>query len=90
MGSIVLNVSPELESLIAKSAEAEGAASSEDWLVDFVTGALQARSDARLEALLLEGVESGEATPMTNDDWQDLHRQLEEHIAGQTDRKHAA
>jgi len=90
MGSIVLNVSPELESLIAKSAEAEGALNSEDWLVDFVTDALQARADAQLEALLLESVESGDATPMTKDDWQDLHRQLEEHIAGQADRKYAA
>ena len=37
--------------------------------------------DPELERLLLEGLDSGEATPMTKADWDDIRKHLEDHIA---------
>jgi antitoxin ParD1/3/4 len=35
----------------------------------------------KLESLLLEGLESGEATPMTEDDWANIRASVQEKIA---------
>lgn len=37
--------------------------------------------DERLEKLTLEGLESGDAGPMTSQDWTDIRRKLNERIA---------
>lgn len=36
------------------------------------------KAQERLEALLLEGLESGPATPMTDADWDDMRRRFDE------------
>ena len=42
-----------------------------------LTDAEWGRYDQRLESLLIEGLESGPATEMTDEDWSALHRRLE-------------
>jgi antitoxin ParD1/3/4 len=39
------------------------------------------QAEARLEALLLEGLDSGPATPMTAEDWREIRAEVEAHIA---------
>jgi antitoxin ParD1/3/4 len=39
------------------------------------------KAQQRLEALLLEGLESGTATPMTDQDWQDIRQAVRERVA---------
>ena len=39
------------------------------------------KSQEKLEALLLEGLESGESTPITKDDWEELRREVRERAA---------
>ena len=34
------------------------------------------RNQAELEALLLQGLESGESTPMTDQDWEDIRQEV--------------
>jgi antitoxin ParD1/3/4 len=38
------------------------------------------KAQERLEALLLEGLASGPATPMTDEDWADIRRQVHERL----------
>lgn len=90
MGTTVLNISSKLGSLIVASAEEEVVASAADWLVTPAKREIRSREDAKLEAALLQGIESGDPTPLTEQDWRDLHSQLEEHITGLLDRQHAA
>ncbi|PSB46754.1 type II toxin-antitoxin system ParD family antitoxin [Cyanosarcina cf. burmensis CCALA 770] len=39
------------------------------------------KAQERLEALLLEGLDSGTATPMTPKDWEDIRQAVSERIA---------
>jgi antitoxin ParD1/3/4 len=39
--------------------------------------------DPELEQLLIEGLDSGEAKPMVKEDWDNIRKHLEEHIARQ-------
>ena len=39
------------------------------------------RAEERLEQLLLEGLQSGPAAPMTREDWEEIRREVREHIA---------
>lgn len=39
------------------------------------------KAQERLEALLLEGLDSGTATPMTPKDWEDIRQAVRERIA---------
>jgi antitoxin ParD1/3/4 len=50
-----------------------GHASPEDYAAELVRPGLKARAQAKLEALLLEGLE-GEATEWTEADWDALRR----------------
>ena len=58
-----------------------------------VRGALEdderRKAEARLEALLLEGLNSGPATPLSAEDWAAVDRNLEEHIARRRHREPA-
>ena len=47
------------------------------------------KAEADLEALLLEGLNSGPATPLSAEDWAAVDRNLEEHIAGRRYREPA-
>ena len=39
------------------------------------------RAEERLEQLLLEGLQSGPATPVTRETWEEIRREVREHIA---------
>lgn len=39
------------------------------------------KAQESLEALLLEGLESGTATPMTDQDWEDIRQAVRERVA---------
>lgn len=39
------------------------------------------KAQERLEALLVEGLESGTATPMTDRDWEDIRQTVRERVA---------
>jgi len=42
------------------------------------------KAQERLEALLLEGLDSGNATPMTDGDWEDIRKAVLERVAKRT------
>jgi len=42
------------------------------------------KAQEHLEALLLEGLNSGMATPMTEQDWEDIRRVVRERVAQRT------
>ena len=47
----------------------------------------QAREKARIEALLIEGLDSGPSTPMTAEDWNEIEREGQRICAARKARK---
>ena len=52
-----------------------------EYIRELVRQARKHAADQRLEALLLEGLESGEARPMTADDWTEMRHELKRRLA---------
>ena len=50
-------------------------------------GSGQADEKVRIEALLIEGLDSGPSTPMTSDDWDEIEREGQRIIANRKTRK---
>jgi antitoxin ParD1/3/4 len=48
---------------------------SSEYLRSLVDRDREAREKARVEALLIEGLDSGPSTPMTPDDWEEIERE---------------
>lgn len=73
-----LNIPEKWEAFIRAKMQS-GAYASADELLDDALHLLQEQdvleADAGLEALLLEGLNSGPATPMTAKDWDDMARE---------------
>jgi len=58
--------------------EAEGYGNTSEFFRDLVRGRLTERNERRLEELLLEGINSGPATPLTKSDFEDIRKTLTE------------
>lgn len=68
--SIPDNLKAEVDEVIA----AEGYGNTSEFFRDLVRNYLRQRQERRLEALLLEGLESGEATPFAKADFEAIKR----------------
>jgi antitoxin ParD1/3/4 len=68
---------------------AQGAIDPGDEVQGVLTDDERRKAEAELEALLLEGLNSGPATPLTAEDWAAVDRNLEEHIAKRHHRENA-
>jgi len=64
--SIPDNLKAEVDEVVAT----EGYGNTSEFFRDLVRDYLRQRQERRLEALLLEGLESGRATPYTKDDFE--------------------
>ena len=87
MATTTLNISlpdtmkVEVEQVIAQ----EGYGNTSEFFRDLVRNHLKEREQRRLEALLLEGLQSGEATPLTKEDFAAIRergiKRLQEKVA---------
>jgi len=83
-----LDLPDEAVEYLAKQASQAGFDDAKEYLLTIVeqdqTATQYAESlaeDVRLEKLALEGLKSGDAGPMTNEDWADIRSKLDERIA---------
>lgn len=58
--------------------ESDGYGNTSEFFRELVRGRLSERNQKRLEALILEGLNSGPTTPLTRDDFVDMKRRLTE------------
>ena len=59
---------------------------SSDYLRTLIDRDRQAREKTRVEALLIEGLDSGPSTPMTPEDWEEIEREGRRIAAGRKAR----
>ena len=52
-----------------------------EYIRDLIRRDKEKKEQDKLETLLLEGLNSGEATPMTEDDWADIRAAVQEKMA---------
>ena len=77
-----LNISlPEaMRAFIDEQIAKGGYITASEYIRQLVRAAQKRQAQERLEELLLEGLDSGEPTPMTAQDWDDIRRQALERL----------
>ena len=83
MANTSMNVSlPETLKDYVQERVAEGTFSNpSDYVRALIREDMKRKAEERLDELLMEGINSGPAEPMTQEDWADIRGNLEEHIA---------
>ncbi|MBK8302161.1 MAG: ribbon-helix-helix domain-containing protein [Pyrinomonadaceae bacterium] len=66
---------------VDKVVEAEGYGNTSEFFRDLVRGRLNERTQRRLDELILEGLNSGPSTPLTQADFEEIRRRGMERIA---------
>lgn len=74
MATATINISipDSLKAEVDKVIASEGYGNTSEFFRDLVRDYLKKRQEHKLEALLLEGLESGEPTPLTKADFEDI------------------
>lgn len=76
MTSMNFTLPESLRDFIEEQVRTCGYGSVSEYLRELIRDAQKRKADERLEALLLEGLESGASTPMTTQDWEELRREV--------------
>lgn len=86
MPEIRIELPAETLESIRIAAEQQGLNDSSAFISRAIAAALSAhdRERARIDQLLLEGLDSGPARPMSPSDWEELRRRVHERAAAQT------
>ena len=78
--SIPDNLKAEVEEIIAT----DGYGNTSEFFRDLVRGYIRERKERKLESLLLEGLESGAATPLTKADFETIKQRGLERLKNKT------
>ena len=64
-----------------------GYSTASEYFRDLLREAQKRKAQEKLEALLLEGLDSGPSTPMTPQDWQDIRQEVRKRVAQRAGRE---
>jgi len=78
MTTMNISLPDEMKAFVEGQMAQEGYASASEYLRALIREAQKRRAKQALEAKFREALESGPATPMTPDDWQQLERNVRE------------
>jgi antitoxin ParD1/3/4 len=76
MTTMNISVPDEMKAFVEAQMSQEGYASASEYLRALIRDAQKRQAKQALEAKFREALESGPATPMTPDDWQQLERNV--------------
>ena len=78
MDDIRISLSDSSKAFVDEQVTEGDFASASDYVAALIHTEAKAKAQDKLEALLLEGLESGEATPWTDADWQALKHRIKQ------------
>jgi antitoxin ParD1/3/4 len=78
MTTMNISVPDEMKAFVEAQMAQEGYASASEYLRGLIRDAQKRQAKRELEVKFREALESGPATPMTSDDWQQLERKVRE------------
>ncbi len=76
MATMNISLPDPMREFVEKEVTEGGYTTTSEYFRDLVREAQKRKADARLEALLLEGLESGESAPMTRQDWEEIRNEV--------------
>ena len=76
MVNVNIALPQSMKAFVDAEVRAGGYGTTDEYIRDLVREAEERKADERLETLLLEAIESGPATPMTKQDWEDMRNEL--------------
>jgi antitoxin ParD1/3/4 len=87
MTTVTISLPESLKAFIERQLATKGYGNVSEYFRSLLRDAQQAEADARLEALLLEGLASGDDIPLTRAFWTDLKTEAQQIAARHTSRK---
>lgn len=84
MTSINISLPDELRAYVEEQVAKGGYSTLSEYFRELVRSDQKRKATERLETLLLEGLDSGTATPMTQQDWEDIRAAVRERVAKRT------
>jgi antitoxin ParD1/3/4 len=80
MASLHISLSDEMRSFVDEQVRGGRYHNHSEYVRDLIRHDQERRTRDRIEALLLEGLESGPAQPLTADDWQAIRDEARERL----------
>lgn len=81
MKSMNISLPDTMRTYIEEQVASGGYSTVSEYFRELVRQDQKRKAQERLEALLLEGLDSGSATPITAGDWEDIRQAVRERIA---------
>jgi len=81
MATMNISLPDSMKAFVEEEVQARGFNTTSEYFRALVREAQDRKARKHLEALLLEGLNSGEATPITEEDWEDIRREIRERSA---------
>jgi antitoxin ParD1/3/4 len=81
MATLTISLSESQKAFIEAQVIAGGFASASEFIGRLIHQAEMKKEREHIDALLLEGLNSGESTPMTAQDWDDIRQEILEGLA---------
>ena len=81
MNTMNIAIPKQLKSFVQRQVERRGYSSVSEYVRDLIRGDQESQAIAMLEAEFLKGLESGPATPMTHQDWQEIREEVRRRVA---------
>ena len=81
MATMNISLPDTLRDFVETEVAEGGYSTTSEYFRELVRERQKQKSQEKLEALLLEGLQSGDSTPMTKNDWEDLRREIRERAA---------
>lgn len=81
MATISISLPDSMQAFIEERVSEGGYTTTSDYFRELVLEDQKRKAQEKLEALLLEGLDSGESTAMTRHDWAEIRQAVHERIA---------
>ncbi|HZT40709.1 MAG TPA: type II toxin-antitoxin system ParD family antitoxin [Chthonomonadaceae bacterium] len=90
MATMNISLPDSMKSFVESEVKEGGYNTTSEYFRALVREAQERKAKTKLEELLLEGLRSGEATPMTEQDWEEIRKEVRARTAKRAARKHDA
>lgn len=81
MESLDISLPESMRAYVEEQTVSGGYGTASEYICELIRSDQKRKATERLEALLLEGLESGAATPMTEQDWADIRASVREKVS---------
>ena len=89
MATMNISLPESMKAFVEGEVQARGYSTTSEYFRALVRDAQDGKAKEHLERLLLEGLNSGEATTMTEQDWEDIRREVRERSARRAAQRHS-